>query len=290
MGTANGVSLVRRAQLAVIAHIRHVYTNYDNLLRSVPYMEARRRVEKLCLDHLIQWRGDDENRDNMDDILREVIVIPDDDEDQEAGGQTQEKGRPMHEQFGRDNSVEFISEGDMQTRPVDYSKTNREDSRNDSYSPESDSDVQYIGQGRIAPRPQPAYYQHNLDRMGNHWRRTWEEALDRRRNQPASLYAVDDSPSILTSRGFRHNQSLPKPQGLRERDDQFYLNDPVPQPGSRESGYRRVVHVQALDDRQSHRTERYSEGRESRIGPSDHVSPANRPAVVATYMLSNKGK
>lgn len=80
------ITLSRRVQLAVIAHVRHEYTRYDQLLRETTYANARKAVAPLCLDYLVKWRGDEETgRDQLDEILREVVVISDseDDEDDE---------------------------------------------------------------------------------------------------------------------------------------------------------------------------------------------------------------
>lgn len=87
VGTADEIPLIRRAQLSVVAHIRHVYTDYDKLLRRCPYNEARHAVEKDTLAKLIEWRGDDEVEDEAtqraaDDLLREVIVISDEEDDE----------------------------------------------------------------------------------------------------------------------------------------------------------------------------------------------------------------
>ncbi|KIW12998.1 hypothetical protein PV08_08185 [Exophiala spinifera] len=89
VGTADEIPLIRRAQLSVVAHIRHVYTDYDKLLRRCPYNEARHAVEKDTLAKLIEWRGDDEVEDEAtqraaDDLLREVIVISDEEDDDET--------------------------------------------------------------------------------------------------------------------------------------------------------------------------------------------------------------
>lgn len=66
-------------QLAVLAHIRHTHTRYDQLLKEVDWHIARKVVEETCLDILVKWRGDEETgRDQLDDILREVVVISDD--------------------------------------------------------------------------------------------------------------------------------------------------------------------------------------------------------------------
>lgn len=88
VGTAEEIPLVRRAQLAVVAHIRHSYTNYDKLLRQVPYNEARHMVEKTTLMKLVEWRGDendlDENsRKAVDDAVREVVVLSDEESESE---------------------------------------------------------------------------------------------------------------------------------------------------------------------------------------------------------------
>ncbi len=102
VGTANELSLIRRAQLAVVAHIRHVYTDYDKLLRQTHYREARNIVEKPSLRKLVEWRGDDENgKQVLEDVFREVVVISDDeDSDREDDDTTNDF---------RDVSVEIVS-------------------------------------------------------------------------------------------------------------------------------------------------------------------------------------
>lgn len=83
VGLAAHVTLSRRTQLAVLAHIRHTHTRYDQLLRETTYVNARKTVESLCLDILVKWRGDEETgRDQLDEILCEVIVISDSDNDE----------------------------------------------------------------------------------------------------------------------------------------------------------------------------------------------------------------
>ncbi|OQV04368.1 hypothetical protein CLAIMM_09260 [Cladophialophora immunda] len=84
VGTANELPLVRRAQLSVVAHIRHNYTQYDKLLRQMPYNEARHMVEKETLIKLVEWRGGEDTTlesatGAADDLLKEVIVISDED-------------------------------------------------------------------------------------------------------------------------------------------------------------------------------------------------------------------
>ena len=55
-----------------------MYTQYDELLKRFDWNEARRIVGNRTLEILALWRGDKEDEpDAMEDILREVIVISD---------------------------------------------------------------------------------------------------------------------------------------------------------------------------------------------------------------------
>ncbi|KAL2021142.1 hypothetical protein VTK56DRAFT_7448 [Thermocarpiscus australiensis] len=83
VGLASHLTLSRRVQLAVLAHIRHNHTRYDQLLKEAGYVNARKAVEPLCLDFLVKWRGDEETgRDQLDEILCEVVVISDSESDE----------------------------------------------------------------------------------------------------------------------------------------------------------------------------------------------------------------
>ncbi|EMD95726.1 hypothetical protein COCC4DRAFT_183428 [Bipolaris maydis ATCC 48331] len=81
VGNAKELSLARRVQLAVVAHIRHTYTDYDKLLKSGGWMEARSKVESVSLAKLKEWRDEaDEQSNELEETFREVIVLDDDDE------------------------------------------------------------------------------------------------------------------------------------------------------------------------------------------------------------------
>lgn len=86
VGTAKDLSLARRVQLAVIARIRHTYTDYDILLRAFDWRTAREQVEPVTLSKLIEWRGENESgEDNeLDEMVRETIVIDDEGDDDPA--------------------------------------------------------------------------------------------------------------------------------------------------------------------------------------------------------------
>lgn len=86
VGTVSELILPRRVQLAVIARIRHAYTDYDYLLKAFDWKYARTHVEQDCLRKLIEWRGenDDEDDGELEEVIRETIVIDDDDDEPEV--------------------------------------------------------------------------------------------------------------------------------------------------------------------------------------------------------------
>ncbi|KAL2282112.1 hypothetical protein FJTKL_11157 [Diaporthe vaccinii] len=112
VGMVGTLPLSRRVQLAVLAHIRHNHTRYDQLLREAGYPTARKVVEQHCLDFLVKWRGDEETgRDQFDEILREVIVLSDDsDEDSEDDESSDE------------DFVRITTAPDSQLNRADYSR------------------------------------------------------------------------------------------------------------------------------------------------------------------------
>lgn len=115
VGTASELPLARRAQLAVVAHIRHLYTDYDKLLKSGSFHDARSTVEQPTLAKLVAWRGDDENGQKvLEDVFREVIVISDDDDDSEV----EEEAAASN----RDQSVEILS-SQARSQPISLVKT-----------------------------------------------------------------------------------------------------------------------------------------------------------------------
>lgn len=116
IGTQESIPLPRRVQLAVLAHVRHTKTDYDNLLKTVGWQGARRLVEQSCLDQIVRWRGEtDEGDGELEDIFQEVIVLDDDDDDD-----TQD----LSDRHGHESSVEIIAD---QRHPEDVDV--------DAYSP-----------------------------------------------------------------------------------------------------------------------------------------------------------
>ncbi|KAI1151743.1 hypothetical protein F4825DRAFT_421704 [Nemania diffusa] len=96
VGMAKDITLARRVQLAALAHIRHTHTRYDKLLKESDWANARKAVEKPCLDIIVKWRGDEETgRDQLDEILREVIEISDSENESEDESSADNARIPM---------------------------------------------------------------------------------------------------------------------------------------------------------------------------------------------------
>jgi Uncharacterized conserved protein (DUF2293) len=98
VGGQSHIPLQQRVQAATLAHIRHIHTNYDALLREgTEKGDARRAIEKDCLEKLISWRSEDEkNIDLVEGMLCEIIHL-DDDDDAVKGLEEDENGRSQIE-------------------------------------------------------------------------------------------------------------------------------------------------------------------------------------------------
>ncbi|KAL6710227.1 hypothetical protein ACN47E_009173 [Coniothyrium glycines] len=104
VGNAKELPLARRVQLAVVAHIRHMYTDYDKLLKTGGWMEARSKVEHVSLAKLKEWRDEvGEGSNELEETFREVIVLDDDDDDASSDGD------PLSSPNERDQSMEIVS-------------------------------------------------------------------------------------------------------------------------------------------------------------------------------------
>ena len=109
VGTQPHLPLPRRAALATGAHVRHVHTDYDLLLRSFRYHTARAEVEAECLSKLQEWSaatGDDQKM--LVELSRESI--PEAGVDDHIG---EHRHEPEDLETGDDDSdasVEFIHE------------------------------------------------------------------------------------------------------------------------------------------------------------------------------------
>lgn len=113
VGSAQALDLSRRVQLAVIARIRHKYTDYDRLLRAFEWKDARQMTEPVSLQKLIEWRGeqDTEEDDQLEEMVRETIVIDDDDESVTLvnGSEADDEDSAAEQGDNSDASIEVIN-------------------------------------------------------------------------------------------------------------------------------------------------------------------------------------
>jgi hypothetical protein len=172
VGNAKELTLARRVQLGVLAHIRHSYTDYDKLLKTVGWSEARSRVEPVSLAKLKEWRDETGvQSDEMEETFREVIVLDDDDDEASSGD---DSGSTPDE---REQSMEIVSSRatarDLQQpeRHTDYPRIDVHDMRR--------VPRRTIVAQRYAPPPQPA----NMS-APSHPRPVLQQPLQQRRAPP----------------------------------------------------------------------------------------------------------
>jgi len=146
VGHAADLSLERRVQLAVISHIRHTKTAYDELLRmKVPWKQARMVVEPRTLEVMKEWRGED-NTSELEDIFKEIIVIDDDDDDEGDCGSSSDDDDIDKE---RESSLEVVS---YQAGPQELQEREPERYRWDDHPSARVPGQTYV----LAPRPRHA--------------------------------------------------------------------------------------------------------------------------------------
>ncbi|KAE8348402.1 hypothetical protein BDV28DRAFT_93005 [Aspergillus coremiiformis] len=183
VGTAVELPLARRAQLAVVAHIRHVYTDYDRLLKTTSFHEARSIVEEPTLAKLVEWRGDDENgRTILEDVFREVIVISDDEGSDTEGDVSQ----PVDRHYSMEIFSSHPRTDDLQMRPVNSA---HQEHHLDISDVEGPSGFHFVP---VVPRKA------KIDRRGFSRYQAWDRAINRYRNggneiDPRNLF--DDLPA-----------------------------------------------------------------------------------------------
>lgn len=161
----------------MVAHIRHLYTDYDRLLKQKSFHEARSEVEQVTLTKLIAWRGDDENGQTvLEDVFREVIVISDDDD-----SETEDEG-PVPAGTN-DQSVGILSSSrtqEIQTQPISAVHVTAQDPLRE---PSEEAPPGF----RIVTRA-PA--QNSINRRGFNRYQAWNRALNRYRAEANGVAQV----------------------------------------------------------------------------------------------------
>ncbi|KAK4179925.1 hypothetical protein QBC36DRAFT_307742 [Triangularia setosa] len=221
VGLAADITLSRRVQLAVLAHIRHNHTRYDKLLKETSWVNARKAVESLCLDYLVKWRGDEETgRDQLDEILYEVIVISDSESDDEDD----EDDEDDDEDDASNTSVaddEDQAEVDWQPPPSRASQPRphhpavrpaAEQPREDDAPRVARADRSAIKKNQQKDRKAAKWAQRGFSRYQAARDVAWSEAVERQRLQPDE--SVPYTASIANCRPASHGPFIEHPVGL----------------------------------------------------------------------------
>lgn len=207
VGLQPTIPLSRRVQLAVLAHIRHTHTRYDKLLRETTWMNARKVVEPVCLDILVKWRGDEETgRDQLDEILREVVILTDS-EDEDGGEGEVEEGDSNGEEDGSSEDGEVTSESSPDIAIVPNPSNQQKPPRRGEYRPpgmagqymnESTSRADNVIASRTRSKTDPKKND-GRHRGTQRYRNAWVEAIERQGS------------------AHHHNRPLEDPANRRQR-------------------------------------------------------------------------
>lgn len=147
--------MARRVQLAVVAHIRHVYTDYDKMLKTGSWMQARQSVEHVSLAKLKEWRDEaGEASNEIEDTFREVIVLDDDDDESSDEGSISTPDE-------REQSMEIVSSRAtaLDLQPERYADYPRVDLHPLRRAPKRTIVAQPYPSLRSAPLPAPLHRQ-----------------------------------------------------------------------------------------------------------------------------------
>lgn len=183
VGLQPNIPLSRRVQLAVLAHVRHTHTRYDQLLKETTWMNARKVVEPVCLDVLIRWRGDEETgRDQMDEILREVVIITDSEGESDSSDEEDTSDEEGEVTSASSEEVPSLPVFHNQQRPA--AQNPRLVQTNDpspSQGPQQDNNNAISSRTRSKADPNK-----KAQRGFKRYQAAWEDAVHRREERPAS--------------------------------------------------------------------------------------------------------
>ncbi|RSM10245.1 hypothetical protein CDV31_007322 [Fusarium ambrosium] len=236
VGLSTDITLARRVQLAVLAHIRHTHTS---------------------------------GRDQLDEILREVVVISDSEE--ESGEET-------------DDSVEEVM---PQPRSTLTNRLTSNISGQDGPGRRQSPRLNPGTKGPLTPAKQKAKVKKakrktSAERKGQRgFKRyqAWQEALERSRGEPAP---APQSPPVARSLPYTH---VPPPTGLALRDDEFPPASQlriVPEragPAPNENGYFGKPHHPPSNQFMNPRRESFSPVARKVKSPFNESSPVTRRPV-----------
>lgn len=210
VGNASGIPLAQRVQLAVVAHIRHVYTEYDQLLRMKAVYsrpKARAKVQKQCLEQLVKWRGEgDDGTADIEEILREVIVISDDEDDDDI---VDDEGVADRLRRVRDSSIEFVS-SQVRANGIEGGRGDRGPEERAVYDGQHLTAVPLAATAEQANQRQQEADQRareKFQRRGFNRYRIWNEALEQYRKQPRQ---PNESVQLVPVNPTSHHSERPR--------------------------------------------------------------------------------
>ncbi|KAH8601016.1 hypothetical protein B0O99DRAFT_502949 [Bisporella sp. PMI_857] len=166
VGLQVDLPLSRRVQLAVLAHIRHTHTRYDLLLKETTWENARKVVEPVCLDFIIKWRGDEETgRDQMDEILREIVVISDSEDSDDSSEEDDDSSDDEGDLSSTDSDIIMAHQPDPPQRLSNIARL---------VPPEPV--INFVQKGLSKPQ----VHGHRSQRGFKRYQAAWDEAVNRR--------------------------------------------------------------------------------------------------------------
>lgn len=157
-----------------------MHTRYDELLKEVGWGNSRKITEQVCLDVLVKWRGDDENgQDQLDEILREVVVISDSDSD-ESDGEVEESDNSSPR---RDHLPPAAQAS--QAQPVIPGLSRENFGMTNTYPTGFEARTEPVS---AQSAPQPASGRRRKKQSGfKRYQQAWDDAVERSRGETAQL-------------------------------------------------------------------------------------------------------
>lgn len=151
-------------------------------------MNARKLVEPVCLDIIVKWRGDEETgRDQLDEILREVVIIT----DSEDEGDNDSSDDETTDEEGEITDSNPISPA-APTPPIGLFSTHPPPRINKPSRRQNNAgqDSVHAISSRTRSRMQPKTRVENMKHRGfSRYKAAWDEALHRQQgpsSQPTS--------------------------------------------------------------------------------------------------------
>jgi len=206
----------------VIAHIRHTHTRYDLLLRETSWENARRTVESLCLDILVKWRGDEETgRDQLDEVLREIVVI-DDSGDEDEDGSEEGSESEVEEEDSSDGVAIGLAEVNLEqtdapailpqkllaeSQPTQPAQAHTDSNPQATTQVDSSSQNQGIA-SRTRSKAKLNHRQKAKKSRRNKRYQAWQDALKRRTERPSAPKTPFEQPSRTNVRGLDESPRL----------------------------------------------------------------------------------